>query len=92
VKPTHSISPHTLIYDPPIPEFTVSRTVLGQNESTELDGVEGPSVLIVTKGEGKVGEVDVTEGSVLFVGCGELVGVKAGKGEGLEVFRAFVEA
>ncbi|KIJ41488.1 hypothetical protein M422DRAFT_255393 [Sphaerobolus stellatus SS14] len=92
VYPTASPkSPNTLIYDPPIPEFVVSKTNLGGGDTDALESVEGPSIAIVTGGSAKIGELDVAEGSVVFVGAGEEVAVQAGNA-GLEVFRAFVEA
>jgi mannose-6-phosphate isomerase len=88
---TSSKSSNTLIYDPPIPEFVVNRTSVGAGEKDVLESVEGPSIAIVTSGNGTVADVETGEGSVVFVGADEEVTVKAGDG-GLEVFRALVEA
>ncbi|RKP11051.1 mannose-6-phosphate isomerase [Thamnocephalis sphaerospora] len=44
---------HTAVYDPPIPEFAVARTLLN-NASETFAGVQGPSVLIVTHGSGRL--------------------------------------
>ncbi|KAI0360760.1 mannose-6-phosphate isomerase [Trametes cingulata] len=97
---------HSALYDPPIPEFSVVRTVLGASrEEKEREerhpGVDGPSIAIVTEGrgevvwtEGKGGEerMEVGEGEVFFVGAGREVEFVA-KGEGsFVVHRAFVEA
>lgn len=93
VKPTpfSSSSPHTLLYNPPIPEFSVSKTTLHANEHEKLSQVDGPSILIVTSGAGRIGVEGVREGSVVFMGAGAMMGVIAGEG-GIEMFRAFVEA
>jgi mannose-6-phosphate isomerase len=59
--------------------------------------VEGPSIVVATEGSGKVtfnkGKGDGEEfqkGDVLFIGAGEEVQWEAG--EGVEAYRAFVEA
>jgi mannose-6-phosphate isomerase len=98
VQPTHaSTSPsHTLIYDPPIPEFTVSKTTLDRSEREIFRKIAGPSVVIITHGTGRfeaqeLEELKVQTGNVLFVGAGIETSVISGE-EGIEMFRAFVEA
>lgn len=87
-------SPSDLLYDPPIDEFSVVKTALEGEEKTSQRAVDGPSVCVVTKGEGKVtwdegdGE-EVKKGDVIFIGAGQ--GVEWVGKDGLEVFRAFVE-
>jgi mannose-6-phosphate isomerase len=55
--------------------------------------VEGPSICVVTKGEGEVtwggDKEEIKKGDVVFIGAGEEVEWIAQ--DGLEVFRAFVE-
>ncbi|KAI0366040.1 mannose-6-phosphate isomerase [Pilatotrama ljubarskyi] len=93
---------HSTLYDPPIPEFSVVRTVLGVGEREAHPPVDGPSIAIVTEGRGEVnwggsgeeegGRLDVGEGEVFFVGAGQGIEVKTdGEGE-LVIHRAFVEA
>ena len=56
-------------------------------------GVNGPSLVVVTKGEGKVSwgsdQLDVKRGDVFFVGASVEVSFKAEKG--LVMYRALVE-
>jgi mannose-6-phosphate isomerase len=84
-----------LLYDPPIDEFSVIKVALEKDGKTKHRAVEGPSICVVTKGDGKVtwGDSDdgeeVKKGDVVFIGAGEEIEWAAG--EGLEVFRAFVE-
>lgn len=92
-----STSSPTTLYDPPIAEFSVLRVSLSEGEKTQHRPIEGPSLVIVTKGKGDVqasrGQEDLVEiqrGDVLFVAAGEGVEWSAGT-DGLEVFRAFVE-
>jgi len=89
--------PNTLLYDPPIEEFSVLHTKLAANVDEAQPGVEGPSILIVTNGSGELVcegiEGSLKEGSVWFVAAGKEVKLKANGGEkGLQVYRAFVEA
>ena len=92
LKP-ETISPSTLLYDPPIAEFSVFKVnVEGSTEKHRA--IEGPSICVVTEGKGNIGwegdAMDVEKGEVLFVGAGVEVEWKAE--EKLEVFRAYVEA
>lgn len=87
----------TLLYDPPIDEFSVLRVELEQSQSTEHRSVAGPSMVIVTEGEGTVswqgqaaGEESFKRGDVLFISAGQPIKWTAsGK---VELYRAFVEA
>jgi len=88
--------PHSLLYDPPIEEFSVVWTSLKSNEKEKHDAIKGPSIFIVTSGEGSLlGESLKTEsdfslkaGYVYFVGANVPVTFEAGQ-TGLEVYRAF---
>jgi mannose-6-phosphate isomerase len=87
-------SPSDLLYDPPIDEFSVLGIALEGEGKTSQRAIEGPSVCVVTKGEGKVtwdegDREEVKKGDVVFIGAGQEV-EWVGK-DGLEVFRAFVE-
>lgn len=88
-------SDHSTLYDPPIPEFSVVRVKVDKDASVKHAGLKGPSIFIVTGGNGKItwdgvgGEAgeDLNEGRVFFVGAKTPVTFE---GE-LEVYRAFVE-
>ena len=86
----------TMLYDPPIDEFSVLRVELDQSTSTKHRAIAGPSLCVVTEGEGAVSwdekedEVKIRRGDVLFVSAErEITWLAAEK---LEVFRSFVEA
>lgn len=91
----------TLLYDPPIDEFSVLKLNLDAGEATSHRAIAGPSLCIVTEGsvlvtwgEGGVegdGEVAFEKGDVLFVAADKAVEWKVA-GDKLELFRAFVEA
>ena len=99
----------SLLYDPPIDEFSVVKVDVSHGGETSHRAVDGPSIVIVTKGEGNISfagdksqsadegsekdEIEVKRGDVVFIGAGVEVGWRAGSAEdGLEVFRAYVEA
>jgi mannose-6-phosphate isomerase len=81
----------TAIYSPPIEEFDVLLTELANGEKEVLIGADGPSVAIVTKGEGSLEadgkKLDVKEGYIYFVASGVEVTWSAAS-EGLQVFTA----
>lgn len=90
---------HTTLYDPPIEEFSVLLTDLAPGQTDTHPAIDGPSLLIVTEGKGKleVGEdksdVEVKfTGQVFFVAAGKEVVLTAGKDEKFVSYRAFVEA
>ena len=94
VKPSQHW-PHTHLYDPPIPEFSVLGLRLSASQGESHTAVGGPSIVIVTEGNGKViwgsENLEVSIGDVLFVGAGTPVQVEASE-DGVTLFRAFVEA
>lgn len=87
-------SERTKLYNPPIPEFAVLLVKVSAGDKETHDGLEGPSLLIVTEGKGRLvwsdGDLTINEGSVLFVGASTKVTFEAK--EELVLFRAFVEA
>ncbi|KAJ9118753.1 hypothetical protein QFC22_003974 [Naganishia vaughanmartiniae] len=101
LEPTE-FAPKTLRYDPPIEEFSVLRLRLTEAGQTEVHRpIEGPSMVVVTDGSGKVvvkggecdGEqVEIKRGQVLFIAAEVEVEYTASGKEGLELFRAYVEA
>ncbi|BEJ10771.1 hypothetical protein CspHIS471_0101930 [Cutaneotrichosporon sp. HIS471] len=87
--------PTTLLYDPPIDEFSVLRVHLARDEMTTHRPIEGPSIAIITNGEALIkwagsGSIPVARGDVIFMGAG--VEYKWQATQDTEAFRAFVEA
>ena len=91
----YSSNSEALLYDPPIEEFSVVRTVLKKSGAkATFEGLAGPSIIICTSGEGSIAvgpkKEDFKEGWVYFVGAtAELVLESAG--EEMVTFRAFCE-
>lgn len=84
----------TDVYGPPISEFSVLCTVLGGGEKETHKAILGPSLMIVTKGEGRMkipGDqtVELREGLVFFVGQGVALDFETDKG--MAVYRAYAE-
>lgn len=86
--------PTSLLYDPPIEEFAVVKTELEKGGKETFEAVEGPSIVIFTKGGGKIKvgpkEMEAKEGHVFFVGATAEVEMDGGE-EGATAFRAFCE-
>jgi mannose-6-phosphate isomerase len=83
------------LYNPPIEEFSVIRTVLGSKGKATFEGMNGPSIVICTDGTGTIGVGPKTEemkaGYVYFVGAtAQLVLQAEGDGE-FVTFRAYCE-
>lgn len=92
-KPSTSASS---LYDPPINEFSVVRIEVS-GEAEEQRAINGPSIVIVTKGTGAVswstgGKADLKRGEVVFIGADTATTWMSREGDELEVFRAYVEA
>ncbi|EED16419.1 mannose-6-phosphate isomerase, class I [Talaromyces stipitatus ATCC 10500] len=84
-------------YAPPISEFNVLATHLKAGEREKISPIDGPSILCVTSGEGKMTakasegkSYKLSEGSVFFVACGVELEFEA-TGEKLDVFRPYAE-
>ncbi|KAF8631316.1 hypothetical protein AX15_002461 [Amanita polypyramis BW_CC] len=89
------VTAESLLYDPPIPEFSVIQVKLDSGAKGKHRAINGPSVFVVTTGGGKVvwgqdESLDLVLGNVVFVGAGSGVEFVAG-GDGLVVYRSFVE-
>lgn len=86
---------HTILYDPPIEEFSVLYTTLAAKEEEVHEAIDGPSIFIATSGSGTVlagaEALGFKEGAVFFIGAGTKVWFRA-DGDGLGIHRAFVEA
>jgi len=94
----------SLLYHPPVDEFSVCTTKLGPNEkSGKFGAVNGPSILLVAAGSGTLQYSDdpseavtplsgntgtLETGYVLYVSDQTTISFTAG-GEGLLVFRAY---
>lgn len=80
------------VYSPPLSEFDIVETNLGPGEEEVLSKSEGPSVAIVTKGEGILSgegkQIDVKAGFIFFVAPG--VEVDWSSKDGLQVFTTVV--
>ncbi|KAJ2857802.1 Mannose-6-phosphate isomerase [Coemansia erecta] len=64
-------SQYSVVYDPPIDEFSVIRTELQSGQSERFDGMSGPQILIVVEGEGLLADAEdshvLLPGYVFFV-------------------------
>jgi mannose-6-phosphate isomerase len=94
----YSSGSQAMLYDPPIDEFSVIRSVLkGNGSKVTFDPIDGPSIIICTSGKGKISvgpkTEEVKEGYVFFVGAtAELVmESEGGQGDEFITFKAFCE-
>lgn len=86
-------SHYTLVFDPPIEEFTVLKTELKSGEMEVFKGFKGPSVLIVTGGSGFINADKVfnTElGSAYFLSADQIMTIESGT-DGMVVYIAYCE-
>ena len=83
-----------MLYAPPLSEFDVLETHLKSGESETLNKVDGPGILLATKGGAKMRangkEVELKEGACWFVAPGTGLEFEAG-GAGLQMHMSFVE-
>jgi len=93
----YSSGSESVLYDPPIEEFSVVRTVLkASGAKATFEGLAGPSIVICTAGQGKISvgpKIEAfNEGWVYFVGAtAELVIENESASNELVAFRAFCE-
>ncbi|KAK8102146.1 mannose-6-phosphate isomerase [Apiospora sp. TS-2023a] len=97
-RAAYSSSSEATLYDPPIDEFSVIRTLLrGDGAKATFDPIDGPSIVICTGGKGKISvgptTKEIKEGYVYFVGAtAELVlESEGGKEDEFITFKAFCE-
>ncbi|KAL7141698.1 hypothetical protein ABFS83_08G070800 [Erythranthe nasuta] len=87
-------NPYTVKYIPPFDEFEVDRCNLPEEASTVFPAVNGPSVFVVTSGEGTMGVASskelVREGDVLFAPANSEITVETIWG--LNLYRAGVNS
>lgn len=91
----YSSNSESLLYDPPIEEFSVVRTVLKKTGAkATFEGIAGPSIIIATSGEGTISvgpkKEALKEGYVYFVGATAELVIESTSDE-LVTFRAFCE-
>ncbi|PVI07137.1 mannose-6-phosphate isomerase [Periconia macrospinosa] len=83
----------TKLYAPPLSEFNMLATDLKEGENETITAVNGPSVMICTKGQGSMKadgkEYKLSEGYIFFIGQG--VEVEYNSTKGLQLFTAYVE-
>jgi len=92
----YSAGGETLLYDPPIEEFAVVRTVLpGAGSKVTFEPIVGPSVVICTEGNGKISVgpkvEEIKEGWVYFVGATAECVLESEGDEPFVTFKAFCE-
>ncbi|RYP74125.1 hypothetical protein DL771_003183 [Monosporascus sp. 5C6A] len=97
-RAAYSSGSHVLLYDPPIEEFSVLRTLLkGNAAKATFDPIDGPSIVICTGGKGKISVgpkvEEVKEGYVFFVGSTAELTLESegGPDDEFTTFRAFCE-
>jgi mannose-6-phosphate isomerase len=91
----YSSNSECLLYDPPIEEFSVARTLLKRaGAKATFEGIAGPSIVICTSGSGKISVgpkvEELKEGYVFFVGATAELIIESTSDE-LVTFKAFCE-
>jgi mannose-6-phosphate isomerase len=91
-KSERSKTGKTQVYKPPMSEFDMLMADLKAGESDEVKAGDGPGVMIVTKGSGKMSadgkEFELKEGFIFYVAPG--VDVKWETESGLQIFEAVI--
>lgn len=92
----YSSNSSSTLYDPPIEEFSVVKTDLNaKGGKATFEPIEGPSIVICTKGEGKISvgpkTEEIKEGYVYFVGATAELVLESSGSEPLVTFKAFCE-
>lgn len=96
-RTAYSSGSEAKLYDPPIDEFSVVRTVLKENGAkATFDPLDGPSIIICTAGKGRISVgptvEDMSEGYVFFVGSTAEVVLEATEdAQDFVTFKAFCE-
>jgi len=74
----------------------VVTTALSPGQTERHRVIDGPSIMIVVGGTGKIqwdnGSLDVVRGEVVFIGADLVIGLVVAGEEKFELYRAFVEA
>ncbi|KAI1466251.1 mannose-6-phosphate isomerase [Daldinia caldariorum] len=97
-RTAYSSGSEVTLYDPPIDEFSVIRTVLnGEGSKATFDPIDGPSIVICTGGNGKITvgpkTEEIKEGYVFFVGATAELTLESqgGQDDSFTTFKAFCE-
>lgn len=81
------------LYAPPLSEFSMYATTLADGESESIGKIGGPSIMIVTEGEGTLKadgkEHKLSAGYIFFIGQGTELDINASKA--LKAFTAYAE-
>ncbi|OWB56722.1 hypothetical protein B5S28_g2635 [[Candida] boidinii] len=87
------------LYDPPIDEFSVLQIIFNENKTTEsFKSIDGPSILIVTEGEGEIKIKDsnsslrCSEGFVFFIAPNTEIEMSCTSDKNFISYRAYCEA
>nr|POE75578.1 mannose-6-phosphate isomerase [Quercus suber] len=93
---SYNSSSAAILYDPPIEEFSVVKTDLNQSGAKiTFEPIEGPSIVICTKGKGKISvgpkTEEIREGWVYFVGATAELVLESTGNDPLVTFKAFCE-
>lgn len=83
------------LYDPPIDEFSVLQVKFDKKGKANCKGINGPSIIIVTEGNGIISnndenKLDVFTGAVFFVAPNVELNIETN--ESLVLYRAYCEA
>ena len=92
----YSSASDSLLYDPPIEEFSVVRTELkADGAKATFEGIAGPSIVICTSGQGSISvgpkKEDLKEGFVYFMGATAECVMESQGPEDMVTFKAFCE-
>ncbi|VVT56311.1 uncharacterized protein SAPINGB_P004955 [Magnusiomyces paraingens] len=84
------------LFNPPIDEFAVVQTVLSKKgDSTTLQALDGPSIIIITEGSAKLSSktttLDFPRGQVAFIGAGTAVELTNTGDDEVVTYTAIVE-
>ncbi|KAJ2809839.1 Mannose-6-phosphate isomerase [Coemansia furcata] len=86
---------HSLVYDPPIDEFSVVRTALAPAQAEPVAALHGPQILLAVEGKGRLlvpadadEAYELLPGHVYFVRAGTDVVIKADEGSDLVTYSA----
>ncbi|KAF2757617.1 mannose-6-phosphate isomeras-like protein [Pseudovirgaria hyperparasitica] len=92
----YSSQSDSILYDPPIEEFSVVRTELKKSGAkATFDPIEGPSIILCTSGTGTIAvgptKEEIKPGYVYFVGATAEVILESSDSESFVTFKAFCE-
>ena len=78
---------YTIEYNPPIEEFSILKTSLSKGERESLEGIDGPSIILVVSGNGVINGEPVGMKSCFFIEAREKVEMQGENN--FEVYRAY---